>query len=56
MFPQLPITPQHADNHQIYRTDDKPLYRRGNKILIAIACYNVVLFIFAKVFYVTVNK
>lgn len=41
---------------QIYRTDDKPLYRRGNAILIAICCYNIVLFISAKLFYVYINK
>lgn len=41
---------------QIYRTNDKPLYRTGNKVLIAIACYNIALFVFAKVFYVTVNR
>lgn len=40
----------------VYRTDDKPLYRRGNKVLLAIAAYNVVLFVGTKIFYVTVNK
>ncbi|KAK5131127.1 hypothetical protein LTR08_001275 [Meristemomyces frigidus] len=40
----------------VYRTSDKPLYRRGNKALIAIACYNLVLFVGAKYFYVTVNR
>ncbi|KAI4159514.1 MAG: hypothetical protein LQ342_006515 [Letrouitia transgressa] len=39
----------------IYRNDDKPLYRRGNKVLIAICCYNMVLFVGAKVFYVLKN-
>ena len=40
----------------IYRADDKPLYRRGNKVLIAICAFNIVLFISTKIFYVTVNK
>lgn len=40
----------------IYRTDDAPLYRRGNKILIAIAAYNFCLFLFNKWFYVTMNR
>ena len=41
---------------QIYRTDDAPLYRTGNKILIAITCYNIVLFVSAKFFYVWRNN
>jgi Major Facilitator Superfamily len=41
---------------QIYRTDDKPLYRTGNKVLIAITCYNILLFIGAKFFYVWRNS
>lgn len=40
----------------IYRDDDKPLYRRGNKILIAITSFNFFLFIGAKLYYVWVNK
>ncbi|KAI8934985.1 hypothetical protein NX059_008651 [Plenodomus lindquistii] len=43
-------------SQNIYRDDDKPLYRRGNKVLIAICAYNFALFIGAKVFYVMVNK
>lgn len=43
-------------SQNIYREDDKPLYRRGNKVLIAICAYNFVLFIGAKIFYVMVNK
>lgn len=41
---------------QTYRTQDAPLYRTGNKVLIGIACYNLVLFICTKTFYVKVNK
>lgn len=40
----------------IYRNDDKPRYRRGNAVLIALACYNILLFVGAKVFYVYMNK
>ncbi|KAI9700797.1 MAG: hypothetical protein M1836_002166 [Candelina mexicana] len=39
----------------IYRNNDKPLYRTGNKILIAICVYNFALFIGAKLFYVQKN-
>ncbi|KAL2406269.1 putative transporter [Exophiala dermatitidis] len=40
----------------ILRNDDKPLYRRGYKVLIIICAYNILLFIFAKFFYVWRNK
>jgi sugar phosphate permease len=40
----------------IYRNDDKPMYRRGNKILIGICVYNIALFVFGKFFYVWRNK
>jgi hypothetical protein len=43
-------------SQNIYRDDDKPLYRRGNKVLIAICAYNFLLFIGAKFYYVAVNK
>ncbi|KAF2749163.1 MFS general substrate transporter [Sporormia fimetaria CBS 119925] len=39
----------------IYREDDKPLYRRGNRVLIGICSVNFFLFIGVKVFYVWVN-
>ncbi|MCJ1291292.1 hypothetical protein MMC34_002835 [Xylographa carneopallida] len=41
---------------QIYRTDDAPLYRRGNKVLLGIAAYNVTLFIGSKFYYVWKNS
>jgi len=40
----------------IYREDDKPLYHRGNSVLIAISCLALALFLFAKVYYILRNK
>ncbi|KAL5116237.1 hypothetical protein ACEQ8H_005902 [Pleosporales sp. CAS-2024a] len=40
----------------IYRDDDKPYYRRGNKILLVICAVNMVLFVSAKLYYMEVNK
>ncbi|KAF5355755.1 hypothetical protein D9756_003708 [Leucocoprinus leucothites] len=39
----------------IYRADDKPLYKRGNRALIGIASMNICLYIFAYSFYRTLN-
>ena len=41
---------------QIYRNDDKPYYYRGNKVLLGILAWNVVLFIGAKIYYTKVNE
>jgi hypothetical protein len=41
---------------QIYQNKDKPLYYRGNKVLIGLASYNVLLFIGAKIYYTRKNK
>lgn len=40
----------------IYREDDRPYYIRGNKILLAICCYNICLFVFVKFYYIARNK
>jgi hypothetical protein len=40
----------------IYRDDDQPLYRRGNKILLGICSFNIVLFYLVKAFYIWRNK
>ncbi|KAI0836856.1 MFS general substrate transporter [Hypoxylon sp. FL0890] len=40
----------------IYRADDAPLYRRGNKQLLAILVMNIVLYCLTKVYYVLRNR
>ncbi|KAL3427445.1 major facilitator superfamily transporter [Phlyctema vagabunda] len=40
----------------IYRTDDKPLYHRGNTILIVINLLSILVFLLTKVYYITKNK
>src|ERR1700712_46016 len=40
----------------IYLDDDKPLYHRGNRVLLGINVMVVILFLFCKAYYVTKNK
>ncbi|KAI5370021.1 putative major facilitator superfamily, MFS transporter superfamily [Septoria linicola] len=42
--------------NNVYRTADAPQYYTGNKVLLALVAYNICLFVFAKCFYVTVNR
>ncbi|KAI0778763.1 MFS general substrate transporter [Trametes elegans] len=40
----------------IYRDDDKPLYKRGNRVLIGITVMNIFLYLFVYLFYKGINK
>ncbi|RAK73474.1 allantoate permease [Aspergillus fijiensis CBS 313.89] len=42
--------------NNIYRTDDKPKYRRGNSVLLGINVLAIVLFLLTKVYYTLRNK
>ena len=36
---------------QVYRNQDKPLYRTGNAVLLALVAYNIILIISSKLYY-----
>ena len=40
----------------VYRSDDAPLYHRGNRALVGVCCMNIVLFAFCKFYYIARNK
>lgn len=40
----------------IYRDDDKPKYRRGNRVLVAVNVLSILIFVAAKAYYVIRNK
>lgn len=41
---------------QIYRTEDKPYYYKGNKVLLGLTAWNIVLFCLTKAYYVWRNS
>ncbi|KAK5028753.1 hypothetical protein LTS07_006132 [Exophiala sideris] len=41
---------------QVYRTDDKPYYYKGNKALLGVVAWNIIAFIVAKAYYVHKNN
>jgi len=43
-------------SNNIYRTDDKPLYHRGNKNLFIINLLSIAVFLLTKVYYIWRNK
>jgi hypothetical protein len=43
-------------NINIYRTDDAPLYHRGNKVLLCLLIGNIILYAGTKVYYVQRNR
>ena len=58
LFKQVYIYIHNTDKMiaQIYRENDKPYYRVGNAVLIAICAFSLVLFILAEVYYRLRNK
>lgn len=40
----------------IYRTEDKPYYRTGNKVILGLICWSAMLIIFIKLYYMWRNK
>jgi hypothetical protein len=40
----------------IYRADDSPRYRRGNRVLVALVTTNVAIYTLTKLYYIWTNK
>lgn len=40
----------------IYQSDDRPQYRRANRLLIGITCFNVLFYLLVKAYYIWRNK
>jgi sugar phosphate permease len=41
---------------QVYREDDKPLYHRGNRILLSVACFNLLVYAATYTYYWRLNR
>ncbi|KAH7039415.1 permease of the major facilitator superfamily [Macrophomina phaseolina] len=52
----ITVQPSGTASSNIYRLDDKPLYRRGNRELFAITVGTIAAYAFAKTYYVWRNK